>query len=74
LLAGGMAGDLPAAAVQSASTARQRHVVATVSTLPDALVAAGIESPAVLVFGDVVRCADAGWVGLADEPRDRRAG
>jgi uroporphyrin-III C-methyltransferase len=74
LLAGGMAADLPAAAVQSAWTDRQRHVVATLATLPDAIVRAGIESPAVLILGDVVRCADDAWVGLADDARDRNAG
>ena len=66
LVAGGARRDLPAAAVQSAWTDRQHHVVATLATLPAAAVAAGIGSPAVLVFGDVVRCADSAWIDLAD--------
>ncbi len=66
LIAGGARPDLPAAVVQSAWTEHQRHVVTTLAALPAAAGAAGIGSPAVLVFGDVVRCADQGWIGLAD--------
>jgi uroporphyrin-III C-methyltransferase len=67
LIEAGMRRDLPAAAVQSAWTERQRHVVATLSTLPDAVRDANIDSPAILVLGDVVRCADGQWMALADE-------
>jgi uroporphyrin-III C-methyltransferase len=69
LVAGGMRPDLPAAAVQSAWTDRQRQVVTTLAALPDAIAAAGIGSPAILVVGDVVRCADARWLELADDRR-----
>ena len=65
LLAAGLARDLPAAAIQAASTDRQRHVVGTLATLPDDLVAAELGSPAVLVIGDVVRCADVSLAALA---------
>ena len=68
LCAAGVRADLPAAAVQSAWTERQRQVVGTLATLADDVVTAGIESPAILIFGDVVRCADAQWLTLADEP------
>ena len=67
LLAAGLARDLPAAAIQAASTDRQRHVIGTLATLPDDLVAAGLGSPAVLVIGDVVRCADASLSALAGD-------
>ena len=67
LLAAGVRGDLPAAAVQSACTARQRQVVGTLATLAEDIVGAGIESPAILVFGDVVRCADARWLRVGED-------
>jgi len=47
--------DTPAAAVQHASLARQRQVVATLGDLPQALARAGLGSPAVLIIGDVLR-------------------
>lgn len=62
MIAAGMRADLPAAAVQSASTDGQRQVVTTLAALPDAVRAAGIGSPAILVIGDVVRCADRQWL------------
>ena len=65
LLDGGMRADMPAAAVQSAWTERQRQVVGTLSSLADDVRRAGVGSPAVLVFGDVVRCADARWLRVA---------
>ena len=46
--------DLPAAAVQNASTARQRSVLATLDTLPGCMASARIGSPAVLVIGRVL--------------------
>jgi uroporphyrin-III C-methyltransferase len=71
LIAGGLAAGLPAAAVQSAWTAAQRQVVTTLGALADDVLRSGIESPAILVVGDVVRCADAQWLQLADEARSR---
>ena len=53
----GQAGETPAAAVQWATTARQRSVRATVATLADAVEASGIGAPAVVVIGDVVSLA-----------------
>lgn len=67
LVAGGMRPDMPAAAVQSAWTAAQRQVVGTLATLVDDVRTAEIGSPAVLVVGDVVRCADRRWLRLTDE-------
>jgi uroporphyrin-III C-methyltransferase len=74
LIAGGLAPTLPAAAVQAAWTDRQRHVVATLAKLPEAIETAGIGSPAVLVFGDVVGLADERWTALAQDAAARAAG
>lgn len=52
-------GDLPAAAVQHASTARQKSVLATLETLIDAMACQAIGSPAVIVIGHVLDAADA---------------
>ncbi|MBR5876704.1 MAG: uroporphyrinogen-III C-methyltransferase [Akkermansia sp.] len=57
LIAAGQKADEPAAAIQWAATARQRSVRATVATLADAVEAAGLGAPAVVVIGDVVSCA-----------------
>ncbi len=54
LMAAGQGGDVPAAAVQWAATGRQRSVRATVATLADAVDAAGLGAPAVVVMGEVV--------------------
>ena len=67
MLAAGLRADLPAAAVQSASTDRQRQVVTTLATLPAGIRSAGISSPAILVIGEVVRCADRQWLDLAGD-------
>ena len=47
-------GDLPAGAVQHASTPAERQVRATLDTLVDTLAAERIDSPAVLVIGRVL--------------------
>lgn len=57
LMAAGQGGDVPAAVIQWAATSRQRSVCATVATLADAVEAAGLGAPAVVVIGDVVSCA-----------------
>lgn len=54
LQAGGLDGSTPAAAVQSASTARQRVVEATLATLAAGVAKAGLEAPAIVVVGGVV--------------------
>ena len=76
LLKAGLRHDLPAAAVQSAWTEAQRQVVGTLATLADDIARTGLLSPAVLVIGDVVRCADERWLQLADDDSSalRRAG
>lgn len=71
LLAGGASPDTPVAVVQSATRSAQRQLITTLGALPEALAASGIGSPAVIVVGDVVRCADA-WPGAVDAAADPR--
>ncbi len=59
LMAAGQGGSVPAAAVQWAATGRQRSVRATVATLADAVEAAGLGAPAVVIIGEVVSEAEA---------------
>ncbi len=54
----GQAPETPAAVIQWATTARQRCVRGTVSTIADAVAQAGIGSPALIVIGDVVDLAE----------------
>ena len=54
LRAAGMADETPAAAVQDGTTQRQRHVIATLATLADAVRDADLGSPALIVIGRVV--------------------
>ena len=55
LLAGGMAGEMPAAAIVWATTPRQRVLVTTVSDLSATLAREGVRSPAIIVIGTIVR-------------------
>ncbi|MES2956952.1 MAG: uroporphyrinogen-III C-methyltransferase [Pseudomonadota bacterium] len=71
LLAGGLDGDTPAAAVSAAHTPQQRHALCTLATLADCIATEQLPSPAILVVGDVIRAAPI-W---ADLPlRERRRG
>lgn len=58
LVAGGRAAATPAAAVQWGTWPRQRTVVATLETLAERAAAEGIESPALIVVGEVVGLRD----------------
>lgn len=58
LMRAGQSGDTPAAAVQWASTARQKHVCATVATLAEAAERAGLGAPSVVIIGEVVNLSD----------------
>lgn len=58
LLDGGIDPDMPAAILQQGTTARQKRIVATVSTLPEEVEKQGIEPPAVIVVGKVCSLAD----------------
>ena len=55
LIAGGLSPRTPAAVIGSAHTPRQRHVTGSVGDLAAHLARAGIQSPAILIVGDVVR-------------------
>ena len=54
LMAGGMAAETPAAAVQWGTHPRQRTVTGTVATLADAIQGAGLGAPVITVIGPVV--------------------
>lgn len=58
LLAGGLAADTPACAIQNGTRENQRAVVATLRTLPGRVAEAGLGSPAVVVIGEVVNLAE----------------
>ncbi len=80
LLNGGIDPDTPAAILQKGTTAAQKRIVATVTTLPDEVKRQGIETPAVIVVGKVCSLAEefawyedlplAGWKVLVTRPRD----
>tara|TARA_R110001599_G_scaffold353676_1_gene595182 strand:+ start:230818 stop:231633 length:816 start_codon:yes stop_codon:yes gene_type:complete len=59
LLAGGKAAATPVAVIQSATGTAQAQLITTLAELPQALSESGIGSPAIIVIGDVVRCATA---------------
>lgn len=56
LRGGGMAGDMPAAIVQSGTTPQQNSVVGTLANLEAAASAANLGSPAIIVVGAVAAC------------------
>lgn len=58
LLAGGKAPATPVAVIQSATGAAQAQLITTLARLPADLAASELGSPAIIVVGDVVRCAD----------------
>jgi uroporphyrin-III C-methyltransferase/precorrin-2 dehydrogenase/sirohydrochlorin ferrochelatase len=58
LLAHGAPPTRPAAIVEKGTTDRQRVIAATLATLRQALTAAAVESPALLVVGEVAALAD----------------
>ena len=81
LLDAGMDPDMPAAVLQQGTTAGQKRVVATVSTLKEEVERQGIETPAIIVVGKVCQLADdfgwyehlplAGWKVLVTRPKGR---
>ena len=58
LLDAGMDPAMPAAVLEKGTTARQRRLVATVSTLEEETLRAGIQAPAIIVVGEVCRLAE----------------
>ena len=57
LLAGGKPGNTPVAVIQSATGAAQTQLITTLAKLSGDLAISGLGSPAIIVIGDVVRCA-----------------
>lgn len=80
LIEAGMEPEMPAAILQKGTTAGQKRVVATVSTLKAEADRQGIETPAIIIVGKVCTLADrfawyeelplAGWKVLVTRPRD----
>ncbi|EET62349.1 porphyrin biosynthesis protein HemD [Marvinbryantia formatexigens DSM 14469] len=58
LLEAGMRADMPAAVLQKGTTAAQKKIIATVSTLPEEAERRGVETPAIIVVGEVCRLAE----------------
>ena len=55
LVAHGLPRDTPAALVQNATTSAQRSVAGNLGALPELATAAGVQAPALIVIGEVVR-------------------
>jgi len=55
LVAGGLDPETPAACIQWASLSRQRTCVAPVARLAETVAAEGLEAPAIIIVGEVVR-------------------
>ena len=80
LLEAGMNPDMPAAILQKGTTAGQKRIVATVSTLEEEVKRQGIETPAIIVVGKVCALAEefawyeklplAGYKVLVTRPRE----
>ncbi|MDQ3591686.1 MAG: uroporphyrinogen-III C-methyltransferase [Actinomycetota bacterium] len=68
LIAGGRAADTPVAVVQSGSTAGERRVLATLSTVADVVAAEQVSAPATVVIGDVVGVAATVAATVAGSP------
>ena len=58
LMAHGLPRDWPAAVVAHGTSPTQQTVCATLSTLPDAVARAGLQSPCLTIVGEVVRLRD----------------
>lgn len=58
LIKAGLPADTPAAAVENGTTAMQRRCLSKLSQLPDDIEAMAIQSPALIIIGNVVNFAD----------------
>lgn len=80
LMKAGMSPDMPAAILQKGTTAGQKRIVATVSTLKSEVERLGIQTPAIIVVGKVCTLAEkffwyetlplAGWKVLVTRPKN----
>ncbi len=62
LIAAGMSPDKPAAIIESASLPEQRSLITTLGNLPVVVIAKGVQSPAIVLIGDVVSAARANQI------------
>jgi uroporphyrin-III C-methyltransferase len=66
LVAHGMGADMPAAVVEKGTTLDQRVVTGTLTDLAGRVAASGLESPCLIIVGEVVRLRDTlAWFGPA---------
>ena len=66
LLAGGMDARMPVAVIEGATGAGQRQLLTNLGRLSEDLAESGLASPAIIVIGEVVRCASAVQSPLCD--------
>ncbi len=67
LMIGGLAADTPVAVVSNASTTHQRVLETRLADAADDVVAHGIEAPAIVAIGEIVRLRDGlDWLGALD--------
>jgi uroporphyrin-III C-methyltransferase / precorrin-2 dehydrogenase / sirohydrochlorin ferrochelatase len=70
----GAPADRPAGIVVHGTTARQRVITATLATLAEAAAGANLESPALLIVGDVVALhSSLAWFGAASSESETEA-
>ena len=72
LLEGGMPADMPVAVVQDATLPSERAIRSSLGDFPEAIAAAGVGSPAVIVIGKVVDLATVLPQAVAAAAGDRR--
>jgi len=69
LVAHGASQDLPAAVIERATTDRERVVAGTLATLPELAAAGGVQPPALIVIGEVVKLRDRlDWLAAQPPP------
>ena len=70
----GLSNNTPAALIQQGTTLNQRVIPATLGSLPDAVAAAKVKAPTLLIVGSVVTLHDElAWFDPDDMPRDNLA-
>ena len=70
----GLSNNTPAALIQQGTTLNQRVIAATLGSLPDAVAAAKVRAPTLLIVGGVVTLHDElAWFDPDDMPRDNLA-
>ena len=58
LIEAGLTGTTPAAAIHGGTTGNQQKLISTLADLPEAVIDANLESPVLLIVGDVVSLSD----------------